>query len=222
LENRHRYRITFGKNGALRFTSHLDLARIWERALRRAGTPLVYSQGFNPRPRIQLAAALPLGYASTGELLDAWLETRLADPEEFLTRLSATVPEGLHIQKIEEVPLKGPSLQSVTRYARYHVQIGESIDRDAINARISTVMAREAIWHERRGKTLDIRPLIYALETVPDEPGVVLMSLALSQEHGTLRPDDVLDELGVDPLKAYVTRVTICFEEPRSKAPNNC
>jgi radical SAM-linked protein len=214
LGNRRRYRITFGKNGALRFTSHLDLARTWERALRRAGTPLVYTQGFNPRPRLQLAAALPLGYASTCELLDAWLETGLADLDEFSARLSETVPDGLQIYEIEEVPLNDPSLQSITRYARYHVRVGESLDIDVLNTRVGELMARKEIWHERRGKTLDIRPLIYALETVPGESGALLMSLALSQERGTLRPDDVLDELGVDPLKAYVTRAAICFEEP--------
>jgi radical SAM-linked protein len=214
LGDRHRYRITFGKNGALRFTSHLDLARIWERALRRADTSLVYSQGFNPRPRIQLAAALPLGYASTCELLDAWFENKLNDLHEYSARLSKTVPDGLHIHAIEEVPLKGPSLQSVTQYARYHVRIGENLGADTLDARVGELMRREEIWHERRGKTLDIRPLIYAVETVPGEASTLLMSLALSQELGTLRPDDVLQELDVDPLKADVTRVAIGFEEP--------
>lgn len=214
MGDRHRYRITFGKNGALRFTSHLDLARTWERALRRAGTPLVYTQGFNPRPRLQLAAALPLGYASTCELLDAWLETALADLDAFQARLSETVPDGLHIYQIEEAPLQAPSLQSITRYARYRVQIAEDFDAEMLSARIAELMAREAIRRERRGKQLDIRPMIYHLEAVPDEEGALLMSLALSQEHGTLRPDDVLDELGADPNKAYVTRLAIGFEEP--------
>jgi radical SAM-linked protein len=214
LGDRHRYRITFGKNGALRFTSHLDLARIWERALRRAGTPLVYTQGFNPRPRLQLAAALPLGYTSTCEILDAWLETELADPDAFQALLSETVPDGLHIHRIEEVLLHDPSLQSISRYARYQVRIAENLGAETLSARVAEVLAREEIWHERRGKKLDIRPLIYALEVASDEDNTLLMRLALSQEHGTLRPDDVLDELGADPNKAYVTRVAIGFEEP--------
>ena len=69
-----RLRVTFTKNGPLLYTSHLDLARIWERSLRRAGAPLVYSQGFNPRPKLHLAAALPLGHVGEAELLDVWLE----------------------------------------------------------------------------------------------------------------------------------------------------
>ncbi|MDP3186130.1 MAG: TIGR03936 family radical SAM-associated protein, partial [Anaerolineales bacterium] len=63
-------RITFSKTGALRYTGHLDLQRIWERTARRAGLPLVYSQGFHPQPKIQIAAALPLGFSGRAELVD--------------------------------------------------------------------------------------------------------------------------------------------------------
>ncbi len=69
-----RLRVTFSKGGPLVYTSHLDLARAWERALRRAGVGLVYSGGFNPRPKLQLAAALPLGHTAEAEWLDVWLE----------------------------------------------------------------------------------------------------------------------------------------------------
>ena len=72
--DRHRLRITFSKGDTLKYTSHLDLMRIWERSLRRAGAPLAYSSGFNPRPRLQLAAALPLGHTGEAEWLDALLE----------------------------------------------------------------------------------------------------------------------------------------------------
>ena len=68
-----RVRITFSKQGALRFIGHLDLHRLWERAMRRANLPLTYSQGFHPQPKISLAAALPLGFSSRGEVLDARL-----------------------------------------------------------------------------------------------------------------------------------------------------
>jgi radical SAM-linked protein len=68
-----RVRITFTKEGATRYISHLDLARAVERALNRAGLPVAYSQGFNRRPRLSLAAALPLGYTSEAEMADVWL-----------------------------------------------------------------------------------------------------------------------------------------------------
>jgi len=69
-----RLRITFSKEGWLIYSSHLDLMRVWERALRRAGAPLAYSGGFNPRPKLQIARALPLGHVGEGELIDVWLE----------------------------------------------------------------------------------------------------------------------------------------------------
>ena len=83
---RYRYRITFTKDEAQRFTSHLDLHRAWGRLLRRAGLPLLYSQGFNPRPRIQLSTALPLGCTSEHELADIWL-TEEIPCSEILERL---------------------------------------------------------------------------------------------------------------------------------------
>jgi radical SAM-linked protein len=69
-----RFRIAFAKTNAMRFTSHLDLQRTWERTIRRARLPLSYSQGFNPRPKINLAAALPLGFTSSCEIAEIWLD----------------------------------------------------------------------------------------------------------------------------------------------------
>ena len=85
-----RIRITFSKQGALRYTGHLDLHNLWERAARRAAIPLAYSQGFHPQPKIQLAAALPLGFSSRAEvcsigssgglLTAAWVRSRKLKP----------------------------------------------------------------------------------------------------------------------------------------------
>ncbi|HLE27799.1 MAG TPA: TIGR03936 family radical SAM-associated protein, partial [Anaerolineales bacterium] len=69
-----RLRLTFAKTAAMKFSGHLDLHKTWERTLRRARLPLAYSQGFNPQPRLQLASALPLGFTSECEVLDAWME----------------------------------------------------------------------------------------------------------------------------------------------------
>jgi hypothetical protein len=79
-----RYRITFSKTEAMRFTGHLDLHRTWERTFRRAGLPLAYSEGFNPHPKINIGAALPLGCLSRGDLIDAWLERERADVAHLL------------------------------------------------------------------------------------------------------------------------------------------
>jgi uncharacterized protein (DUF2344 family) len=77
-----RIRAEFAKTEAMRFTSHLDLYRAWERLLRRAGLPLQFSQGYNPRPKLQLAAPLPLGMTSQVEIIDFWLSGETYDLDQ--------------------------------------------------------------------------------------------------------------------------------------------
>jgi radical SAM-linked protein len=109
--NLHRLRITFAKGGPLQYTSHLDLARAWERSLRRGGMGLAYSGGFNPRPRLQLAAALPLGHTGEAELLDVWLEQSIRTVD-FVRALVPVLPKGLTMREVRQVELKGPALQT--------------------------------------------------------------------------------------------------------------
>jgi radical SAM-linked protein len=141
---RVRYRIRFGKRGVLRYTSHLDLARVWERLLRRVNAPLVYSQGFNPRPQMQFAAALPLGFESVTELIDVWLEGDVPSPADLLRQLTPAAPEGLNVAAICSVDPAGPALQTLTRSATYRVVPDESrsltpgVKRNSTCARSST------------------------------------------------------------------------------------
>ncbi len=208
---RSRYRVRFGKAGPLRYTSHLDLARTWERLLRRAGLPLVYSQGFNPRPKMQLAAALPLGYASTAEVLDIWLEGGAPEPEVMLPRLREVAPEGLSVEDVEVVDLRGPALQTLTRGATYEIVVEDAIDRAALAERVEALLARSEIWRERRGKRYNLRPLIHAITVLPGDRPRLRVELGLSQQEGTGRPDEVLDVLGLDGLTAHITRTAITF-----------
>ncbi len=208
---RARYRIRFGKDGALRYISHLDLARVWERTLRRAGAPLMYSQGFNPHPQMQLAAALPLGCASTCELLDIWLEGDIPPPEALLPRLQAAAPEGLTVQAVWPVDEHSPALQTLTRSAVYHVRFNVPPNREDLQARVKALLEQPAIWRERRGKHYDLRPLIERLEVLPEEPPALELEVKLSQEEGTGRPDEVLDALGLDVYSVHITRTAITF-----------
>jgi radical SAM-linked protein len=210
---RCRYRIRFGKDGPLRYTSHLDLARTWERLLRRAGLPLAYSQGFNPQPKIQLAAALPLGYASSAEVLDMWLEGDVPDSGVVLARLREVAPEGLSIESVEEVDLQGPALQTLTIKAVYRIVVGDAVDRGSLERRVEALLAQDKIWRERREKRYDLRPLIDALDVVQGDPLALHAVLALSQEGGTGRPDEVVAALGLDATALRITRTAILFEE---------
>ncbi len=210
---RVRYRIRFAKRGTLRFTSHLDLARVWERTLRRAGAPLVYSQGFNPRPRIQIAAALPLGFESTCELLDVWLEgDDIPPPDDLTAALRRAAPEGLEVESIWPVDVRGPALQNLTRSATYEVVPGQNVSAGELKARLADLLSQETIWRERRGKRYDLRPLILDAAVLSGDPAVLRLEMALSPEAGTGRPDEVLDALGLDPLSAHVMRTALALE----------
>src|SRR5512142_2418890 len=97
-----RIRITFAKQDALRYTGHLDLHKLWERAARRAELPLAYSQGFHPQPKLNMAAALPLGFSSRCEVLDMKLE-RDIPLRDLAKRLNETLPSGIRVLNVEQV-----------------------------------------------------------------------------------------------------------------------
>jgi hypothetical protein len=104
-------RFRFTKHGKVRFTSHRDVARMWERALRRAGADVVYSEGFSPRPRLAFGLALPTGHESDGEYVDI----RLTDEPDGLVllcaRLTEVLPDGIAVPAAEVIPPGTPSLQ---------------------------------------------------------------------------------------------------------------
>ena len=106
-----RIRITFSKQGALRYIGHLDLHKLWERAARRAELPLAYSQGFHPQPKMNLAAALPLGFSSRCEVLDLRLEHDIS-LDGLGEKLNATMPSGIRILQVEQADDRAPALQT--------------------------------------------------------------------------------------------------------------
>ncbi|HXQ36677.1 MAG TPA: TIGR03936 family radical SAM-associated protein, partial [Anaerolineales bacterium] len=105
-----RIRITFAKQGALRYTGQLDLHKLWERAARRAELPLAYSQGFHPQPKINIAAALPLGFSSRCEVMDMKLE-RVIPLKGLREKLQGTLPTGIQVLNVESADEHTPALQ---------------------------------------------------------------------------------------------------------------
>lgn len=203
-----RLRITFSKQGPLRYTGHLDLHKIWERAARRAELPLTYSQGFHPHPQIQLAAALPLGFSSRCEVVDL----KLNEPiplEGLVGRLQNAVPSGLRILAVESVEERAPALQTQVVAAEFEVELLEDIDADELNRRLNSVIAADSLPRERRGKPYDLRPLIELLEFYA-HPARLFMRLA-AREGATGRPEEVLDVLGIPLEKARVERTRLIF-----------
>ena len=201
-----RLRVTFSKQGALRYTGHLDLHKIWERSIRRAKLPLAYSQGYHPQPKIQLAAALPLGFASRAEVMDIWLNE---DVNEVVPALQANVPPGLTILQAETVDERAPSLQTQVIAAEYQVEITEAGYASDLNERIASVMESESIPRVRRNKQYDLRPLIEDL-TINDN-GYIFMHLT-AREGATGRPEEVLAALEIPLEVTRIERTRLIFE----------
>src|SRR5687767_7488535 len=165
-----RVRITFAKQGALRYTGHLDLHKLWERAARRASLPLSYSQGFHPQPKISLAAALPLGFSSRCEIMDFRLNEDLA-LEEISSRLKDTLPLDIQILNIESVDERAPALQTQIVSATYEVHLTEPVEGSELTHKVQQLMTAETLLRERRGKPYDLRPLVEMLSVVTEANG---------------------------------------------------
>ena len=202
-----RIRITFSKLDALRYTGHLDLHRLWERAARRAELPLAYSQGFHPQPKINIAAALPLGFSSRCELIDLRLEREIS-LDGLRERLQETLPTGIQVSSIESVDERAPALQTQVTSAEYRVTLTEAVDGSELTRRVGSVMETASIPRERRGKSYDLRPLIESLEVSPE--GTIHMRLS-AREGATGRPEEVLDMLGIAFEGTRIERTRLIF-----------
>jgi radical SAM-linked protein len=206
-----RVRLTFLKNGAMRYVGHLDLFRSWERTFRRSGLPLAYSQGFHPQPKMNLACALPLGFTSKCELLDAWLEQELA-LQHIQESLSQAVPPGLQIKEIECIDLSVPSLQSQVVSAVYTITLLDFMPD--IASGLSRVTSATQLPRLRRNKPYDLRPLIENLSLNPDkESGKQILQVQLAaRESATGRPEELLDELGIKFSSTHVQREKLVLQ----------
>lgn len=202
-----RIRITFAKQGPLRYTGHLDLHKLWERAARRAELPLAYSQGFHPQPKMNIAAALPLGFSSRCEVLDMRMlqDVSLDGLQE---KLQQTLPTGIRVLSVESVDEKAPTLQTQVSSAEYEVTLRDPLDEADLQARIDSAMESGSIPRERRGKPYDLRPLIETLELGAD--GTIFMRLA-AREGATGRPEEVLDTLGIAFEETRIERTNLIF-----------
>ena len=212
-----RVRLTFAKGEALKYISHLDLARAWERLFRRAGLPVAYSQGFNPRPRFQIASGLPVGVTGRAELLDAWLAERLA-PDEVLARLHPASPPGLEILAAEEVDLRAPALQARMQAADYVAIVDTAEPVEAIRTRVEALLAAPSLPRQRHHKgkqqSYDLRPLIQtlAVRPAPSGGGTLLEMRLQASPEGAGRPDQVLDVLGLTLAARSIERTKLHFD----------
>jgi radical SAM-linked protein len=215
-----RIRITFSKQGALRYTGHLDLHTLLERAARRAQLPLAYSQGFHPTPKIQLASALPLGFSSRAELMDIWL-TEDSEVSRLRDSLQATLPRDIQILDIQVVDDRAPALQTQLIAAEYEADVPEE-HASNLTSRLAALSEAESLPRERRGKAYDLKPLIESLTlTPPSAPlsrssgegtGVRVFMRLTARDGATGRPEEVLSALDIPPEDVRVERTRLIFQ----------
>jgi len=194
---RQRLRITYSVDGPLRYASHLDQMRIWERAARRAGLPLAYSSGFHPHPRLQVAAALPVGFAAREEMVDLHM-TEPVDPQVARAALARTMPQGLTILQLEEADPAEPPLPTRLRGAEYSVTVETQETAAEIERRVQRLLEAESLPRQRRGRSYDLRPLVQRLQVKGKQAGEIALEMILTARPGaTGRPEEVLDALGL-------------------------
>jgi radical SAM-linked protein len=192
-----RIRLRFTKQGKIRFTSHRDVARMWERALRRAQVPVALTEGFSPRPKLAFGLALPTGAESLGEYLDVELVSGSSvDAGSLPGVITPELPVGMACVGAEVIDPRAPSLQQDVTACTWEIEVAGAA-ATAVDAAVTATMATEEIVVTRTRKghavTDDIRPAVRTLEVSgTTEDGVVVVAELATQPRG-LRPGELVD-----------------------------
>jgi radical SAM-linked protein len=209
-----RLRVRFSRGEELKFISHLDIMRLWQRALHRAGIPLAYSEGFSPHPRISLAAPLAVGITSQAELMDVFC-SKWVSPHFFTDALSQQLPAGTEILQVYSVAPTMPSLQSQVSQAEYEVKLETEKDKPTVeSALVSLLSAKQLPWHHQRDtgtRNYDLRALIDDLWLVDWQGGNCTIGMRLRCDSGgSGRPEQVAAALGFShPTSIHRTKLIL-------------
>lgn len=206
-----RLRVRFHKLGKIRFTSHRDVARIWERALRRAGVQVAYTEGFSPRPKLSFGLALPTGYESLSEYLDINLRaddgiSTVANRDgDWMDAVNAALPEGMEAQVAVPLESGAVSLQQAVTSCTWQIELPDGLSgTDAALATERALAAQQIfITRQRKGQetTDDIRSAILSLHVA----GTALEA-ELATQPRALRPAELLSALAPGMVPVRVVR----------------
>jgi radical SAM-linked protein len=210
-----RLRIKFSRGPQVKFISHLDITRLWQRAFNRAGIEIAYSTGFTPHPRISLAAPLPLSVTSNAELMDVFIIRGVA-PHFFISAVNQQLPPGISVDKVYPIAGDLPSLQSVVSQADYRVEVATDSAPPDIRAAVANLLAKEHLpWQHQRDTgphQYDLRALVIDIAVAEWAPptGVLTMRLRCDS-NGSGRPEQVTAALGFTqrPLSIYRTQLIL-------------
>ncbi len=206
-----RLRLRFSKTGKVRWTSHRDVARMWERAFRRVRLPIAHTEGFSPRPKLSFGLALPTGAESCAEYLDVHLDHRGGEvgPEELVPSLSSALPPGVDAVavRLEE---EGASLQEDVTSCRWELEVEATAAAD-LAARVERTLAAPSIRvkRQRKGREIedDLRPAILSLTASgPDRKRPARLDAVLATQPRGVRPSELLEGIGSEIVLTRMTR----------------
>lgn len=213
-----RLRFRYAKLGKIRFTSQRDVARMWERALRRSGLRVAWSGGFSPRPLLSFGLALPTGAESLGEYLDVRLDQGElpdgpgpADAAALADALSALLPEGLSVQAAAVVDDASGSLQQDVGSCGWELEV-LGVTAEELTTRVERLLgaASVVIRRERKGRPVDddLRPAVRTLSAggQADKRGTCHLLAELATQPRGVRPGELLQGLGADLVLARACR----------------
>ncbi|WP_347488066.1 TIGR03936 family radical SAM-associated protein [Desulfoscipio sp. XC116] len=193
-----RYRIQYSKRGSACYISHLDLIRALERAFRRAGLPIAFSEGFNPHPRFSFAAPLPVGVEGLAEVLEVEMKEPV-DHQVLAERLNGALPPGLVVLEVADVPDNAPSPMAVLTGAGYIVHLDEDDLPGPLPAEaVRHFLSQEKIQVTRKGKddkekVRDIRPGILKLNVLSQVNGLTIQLDLKTGSTMNVRPEEAVD-----------------------------
>ena len=214
-----RLRVRFSRGEELKFISHLDIIRLWVRALRRAQIPLEYTEGFSPHPRISLAVPLSVGVTADNELLDISI-TKVVSPHWFVDTVNRQLPDGLKVLEASPIGPNVPSLQSQVRFTQYQIAVRTDKNEDEVKTAIDNLLTVENLpWHHERDtgrKSYDLRSLIDDIWLIEFKPSSCVLGMRLRcDETGSGRPEQVALALGFAEYPESIQRTKLLLGSHR-------
>jgi radical SAM-linked protein len=211
-------RFRWEKGEEARYSSHLDVIKVFERALRRAGLPVSYSQGFHPKMKVAFGPPLPLGHLSTAEYLDIRFEQPYR--QEFFARLAEALPPGFSLIDAQPILAKTESLSASVNVARYEVRLPGGVEAE----RCQQFLEQKEVWAERTSegerRRVNVRPFVRALET--NGAGLKMELVMAGGDYA--RPEEVLVGLGLPEMvtqeAVFVRRELLIFADGNLFSPH--
>jgi radical SAM-linked protein len=201
-------RVRFSKRGKVRFISHRDVARAFDRAFRIEALPLAFTAGFVPRPKVSFGLALSVGYESDAEYLDVEID-HAVDLEPWPTTLSEALPEGIEVTGTCALAERAPALQESVTAVEYQLGItgAESSEvADLIERALATPVLETTRTKKGREVVEDVRPMLRAMQVVGATGDVTTVDLEVATQPRGARPGEIIAAIGGHLTAEHVLR----------------